>query len=86
MLVTVGAHGYGTYLIFGSFCFSMFVFVWFFVPETKGISLEHMDELFGVTDGGPAAEKGSVGHGGEYDAASEIGKGDQKSRHVEVSV
>lgn len=28
----------------------MFVFVWFFVPETKGLSLEHMDELFGVTD------------------------------------
>ncbi|TPX16237.1 uncharacterized protein E0L32_003886 [Thyridium curvatum] len=51
MLVTVGGKtGYGTYLIFGSFCFSMFFFVWFFVPETKGISLEHMDELFGVTD------------------------------------
>ena len=85
MLVTVGAHGYGTYLIFGSFCFSMFVFVWFFVPETKGISLEHMNELFGVTDDGPAADKKSV-QGGEYDAASEIGKGDHKSRHVEVSV
>lgn len=28
----------------------MFFFVWFFVPETKGISLEHMDALFGVTD------------------------------------
>ncbi|KAL2022106.1 hypothetical protein VTK56DRAFT_6150 [Thermocarpiscus australiensis] len=50
MLVTVGRDGYGTYLIFGSFCFAMFVFVWFFVPETKGISLEKMDELFGVTD------------------------------------
>lgn len=52
MLVTVGGPtGYGTYLIFGSFCFSMFVFVWFFVPETKGVSLEHMDELFGLSDG-----------------------------------
>lgn len=28
----------------------MFFFVWFFVPETKGISLEAMDQLFGVTD------------------------------------
>lgn len=27
----------------------MFFFVWFFVPETKGRSLEHMDELFGVS-------------------------------------
>jgi hypothetical protein len=26
----------------------MFVFVWFFIPETKGISLERMDELFGA--------------------------------------
>lgn len=25
----------------------MFVFVWFFIPETKGRSLESMDELFG---------------------------------------
>ncbi|KAK3328776.1 MFS sugar transporter-like protein [Apodospora peruviana] len=53
MLATVGEHGYGTYLIFGSFCFSMFFFVWFFVPETKGISLEAMDQLFGVPEKEP---------------------------------
>lgn len=39
-----------TYLIFGSFCFTMFFFVWFLVPETKGLSLEAMDKLFGVTE------------------------------------
>jgi hypothetical protein len=27
----------------------MGIFVWFFIPETKAISLEKMDELFGVT-------------------------------------
>lgn len=27
----------------------MGLFVYFFIPETKGISLEKMDELFGVT-------------------------------------
>jgi len=27
----------------------MFVFVWFLIPETKGLSLERMDDLFGVT-------------------------------------
>jgi hypothetical protein len=30
----------------------MFGFVWFFVPETKGMSLEAMDQLFGMTDAG----------------------------------
>lgn len=28
----------------------MFIFVWFLVPETKGLSLEKMDDLFGVTE------------------------------------
>jgi hypothetical protein len=34
MLVTVGARGYGTYLIFGSFAAAMFVFVWFCASST----------------------------------------------------
>jgi hypothetical protein len=38
------------FFMFGSFCFIMGVFVWFFVPETKGLSLERMDDLFGVTE------------------------------------
>lgn len=50
MLANVGKAGYGTYFIFGSFCFSMFIFVWFLIPETKGISLEKMDNLFGVIE------------------------------------
>ncbi|KAK5674158.1 hypothetical protein LTS10_013100 [Elasticomyces elasticus] len=50
MFVTCGRGGYGTFLIYGSFCFSMFFFVWFFIPETKGKSLEQMDDLFGVTE------------------------------------
>jgi hypothetical protein len=28
----------------------MFFFVWFLIPETKGLSLERMDDLFGVTE------------------------------------
>lgn len=48
MMRTVGRAGYGTYFIFGSFCFSMFVFTWFLIPETKGLSLEKMDALFGL--------------------------------------
>ncbi|CAO2657340.1 Nn.00g034660.m01.CDS01 [Neocucurbitaria sp. VM-36] len=50
MMTTVGNNGYGTFLIYGSFCFSMYIFVWFLVPETKGLSLEKMDDLFGITE------------------------------------
>ncbi|EMD89846.1 hypothetical protein COCC4DRAFT_36303 [Bipolaris maydis ATCC 48331] len=50
MIATMGEGGYGCFLLYGSFCFSMFIFVWFFVPETKGLSLEKMDDLFGVTE------------------------------------
>ncbi|KAL1866126.1 hypothetical protein VTK73DRAFT_4871 [Phialemonium thermophilum] len=53
MLATVGSHGYGTYLIFFSFCACMFIFTWFFIPETKGLSLEKMDELFGIIENDP---------------------------------
>ncbi|KAI9049562.1 hypothetical protein LZ554_006589 [Drepanopeziza brunnea f. sp. 'monogermtubi'] len=50
MMKTVGRGGYGTYFIFGCFCFSMFFFVWFLIPETKGLSLERMDDIFGTTE------------------------------------
>ncbi|KAJ6787111.1 hypothetical protein PWT90_09307 [Aphanocladium album] len=50
MQSTMGKAGYGMYFMFGSFCFLMGLFVYFFVPETKGLSLEKMDELFGVTE------------------------------------
>lgn len=50
MQSTMGKAGYGMFFLFGSFCFLMGIFVYFFVPETKGLSLEKMDELFGVTE------------------------------------
>ncbi|KAF2275848.1 general substrate transporter [Westerdykella ornata] len=50
MLANVGAYGYGCFIIYACFCFSMFFFVWFLIPETKGLSLERMDDLFGVTE------------------------------------
>ncbi|GJC89457.1 putative quinate permease [Colletotrichum liriopes] len=50
MLETLGTGGYGTYIFFCIWCFSMTIFVWFFIPETKGISLEGMNELFGFND------------------------------------
>ncbi|KAM0231524.1 hypothetical protein ACHAP5_011027 [Fusarium lateritium] len=50
MQKTMGPAGYGMFFMFGSFDLLMGAFVWFLVPETKGLSLEQMDELFGVGD------------------------------------
>ncbi|KAK7708840.1 hypothetical protein SLS57_008901 [Botryosphaeria dothidea] len=46
MFATLGEGGYGTYFFYGGCCFVMVVYAWLFVPETKGLALELMDELF----------------------------------------
>ncbi|KAF1925236.1 quinate permease [Didymella exigua CBS 183.55] len=38
---------YGTYILFGLLTFMGAAFIWFFVPETKRLSLEEMDIIFG---------------------------------------
>ncbi|KAF6839163.1 quinate permease [Colletotrichum musicola] len=38
---------YGTYILFGLLTYLGAVFIWFFVPETKRLSLEEMDLVFG---------------------------------------
>lgn len=38
--------GYGTYMFFGSLMILMGFWAFFFVPETKGKTLEQMEELF----------------------------------------
>ncbi|KAI6779267.1 uncharacterized protein J7T54_000997 [Emericellopsis cladophorae] len=38
---------YGTYILFGLLTFLGACFIWFFVPETKRLSLEEMDIIFG---------------------------------------
>lgn len=48
----------GMFFMFGTFCIIMGIFVFFFVPETKGLSLESMDELFGVVPQGKEADMG----------------------------
>lgn len=41
--------GWGTYIFFAAFCLIALVFTYFFVPETRGKSLEEMDVVFGDT-------------------------------------
>lgn len=57
---------WGTYIFFAAFALIAFFFVWFFVPETKGKSLEDMDEVFGDT--AAHEEKARL-----YDIAASIG-------------
>lgn len=37
---------FGTYIFFAAFCLLALVWVWFFVPETNGRTLEQMDYVF----------------------------------------
>lgn len=41
--------GWGTYIFFAAFCLLALGFTYFFVPETRGKSLEDMDMVFGDT-------------------------------------
>ena len=43
--------GFGTYVFFAVFCLLSLVWSYFFVPETKGQTLENMDRIFGDHDG-----------------------------------
>ena len=38
--------GFGTYIFFGAFCIIALVWVYFFIPETNGRTLEQMDFVF----------------------------------------
>jgi len=43
--------GFGTFVFFGAFSLLGGLFILFFVPETKGVTLEEMEDVFGSTDG-----------------------------------
>ncbi len=38
---------YGTYILFGVLTYGGAAFIWWFVPETKRLTLEEMDVVFG---------------------------------------
>ncbi|KAI1248372.1 hypothetical protein MGN70_009570 [Eutypa lata] len=48
--------GWKTFLMFAIFNFALVVFVWFFIKETKGKSLEEMEALFGAMTASPDVE------------------------------
>ena len=81
MINTEGKGGYGAFLTYGCFCYAMFFFVWFLIPETKGLSLERMDDLFGVTElVKKVEEEKEMGHAQQ---PTEIKEGKEKVEYVE---
>jgi len=48
---------YGTFIFFGLFSLMGGAFIHFFVPETKGLTLEEMDLAFGDSSGTAAADR-----------------------------
>ncbi|EGX51781.1 hypothetical protein AOL_s00043g800 [Orbilia oligospora ATCC 24927] len=53
----VASTKYGTFIFFGIICTIAAGFVWWFVPETKNLSLEEMDEVFGDEAGTSATDR-----------------------------
>ncbi|KAH7925500.1 general substrate transporter [Leucogyrophana mollusca] len=49
--------GFGTFVFFGAFSLMGGLFVLIFVPETKGLSLEEMDQVFGDREGLAVADQ-----------------------------
>ena len=48
MFLKMGANGFGVYIFFASMMVASVVFIWFLLPETKGLPLEDMDRLFSI--------------------------------------
>lgn len=42
---------FGTFYFFLVFCLILIVWVYFYVPETKGLRIEEMDKIFGENKG-----------------------------------
>ena len=58
--------GFYAFYMFAAINMLLAAFVWFFVPETKKVSLEEMDAVFGganhVVEGAAIEQKGSMRH------------------------
>jgi len=82
------------FFVWGSFCFVCIAFVYFMIYETKGLSLEQVDELYGIVskawkskDFRPAVhfadmDRSGVAEGGRKLSIAEIAQGQERKRSV----
>ena len=53
---------YGTFIFFGLICFISALFIYFVVPETRNLTLEEMDEVFGDEAGNAIEDRNRLLH------------------------
>jgi len=77
---------FGTYILFGSLTYIGAFFVWFFLPETKGHSLEEMDIVWGDNSRSSSADIKRMARIQEEIGLTRIGKegGSEKDGIYEV--
>lgn len=84
---------FGTFYFFLVFCLILVVWVYFCVPETKGLRIEEMDQIFGGNQGVEDMARiadirrrlGITGATDRDDGSQEDFKGDEKVMGMEVS-
>ncbi|KAL4927027.1 sugar porter family MFS transporter [Aspergillus undulatus] len=81
---------FGTFYFFLAFCIFLFIWVYFFVPETKNVRMEQMDNIFGGNQGEVdmlrmADIRGRLGLSSGDKDGKDVKEGDgEGSAHVEV--
>ena len=74
---------YGTYIFFGLLTFGGAAFIYFFFPETKGLSLEEMDSLFG-SHGFAAADEERMREIAKEVGIDDVVRGTSISREINI--
>ncbi|KAF5245522.1 hypothetical protein FOXYS1_15204 [Fusarium oxysporum] len=74
---------YGTYILFGLLTWIGAAFIWFVVPETKRLSLEEMDIIFG-SEGTALADNERMAEINREIGLDNIIYRDQSTHHTEV--
>lgn len=82
---------YGTFIFFGLICLIGGAFIYFVVPETRNLTLEEMDEVFGDEAGNAIedrnrlvmiySELGLIGHG--HGGVEEAERGEKGEEDIE---
>ncbi|KAJ5678554.1 uncharacterized protein N7477_004187 [Penicillium maclennaniae] len=76
----VSSMTYGTFIFFGLICFIGALFIYFAVPETKNLTLEEMDEVFGDEAGNAIEDRNRLVQ--IYTELGLLGDGVAEEKHV----